>query len=66
VPVIIVFTKFDMVVSQVLLESESRSSQQREHARAMAYTQYQQSCRSLFLKEASLREVPTEIVSGSI
>ncbi|KAH9980733.1 hypothetical protein BJV74DRAFT_887561 [Russula compacta] len=61
VPVIIAITKFDVIVHQVLLESEGGNSQYFGRARARAYTQCEQSCRSLFHRE--LRDVPAVILS---
>jgi hypothetical protein len=62
VPVILVFTKFDEVVSQVLLDSFSGAPQYHERARASAHTTYEESCHRIFDKEP--RDVPAEIVSG--
>ncbi|KAN0127123.1 hypothetical protein V8E53_015061 [Lactarius tabidus] len=61
VPVILVFTKFDLVVSQVLLDRFSGAPQYHEGARASAHTMYEESCRHIFDKEP--RDVPAEIVS---
>ncbi|KAF8258134.1 hypothetical protein EI94DRAFT_1755521 [Lactarius quietus] len=61
VPVILVFTKFDVVVSQVRLDIPSGDSQHHERARARAHTMYEESCRRIFHKES--RDVPAEIVS---
>ncbi|KAN0125392.1 hypothetical protein V8E53_015527 [Lactarius tabidus] len=61
VPVILVFTKFDLVVSRVHLDSFSGAPQDRERARARAHTMYDESCRHIFDKEP--RDVPAEIVS---
>ncbi|KAN0136727.1 hypothetical protein V8E53_005497 [Lactarius tabidus] len=61
VPVILVFTKFDMVVSQVLLDRFSGAPQYHEGARASAHSMYEGSCRHIFDKEP--RDVPAEIVS---
>ncbi|KAH8979091.1 hypothetical protein EDB92DRAFT_1981402 [Lactarius akahatsu] len=58
VPVVVVFTKFDVVVSKVRLDSPSESH---ERARTRAHTMYEDSCRSLFRKDP--RDVPAEIVS---
>ena len=63
VPVIIAFTKFDQLVSQILLGLEGGNSQYRERARGRAYTQYEQLCQSLFGREPM--GVPAAIVSGS-
>lgn len=62
-PVIIVFTKFDLVISSIVLESKGESSQQEERASIRAYTQCERACHSLFLREP--KDVPAEIVSGS-
>jgi hypothetical protein len=62
VPVVLVFTKFDLVVSQVLLDNFSGEPQHHEHARAGARTMYEESCRRIFNKEP--RNVPAEVVSG--
>jgi hypothetical protein len=62
VPVVLVFTKFDLVVSQVLLDSFSGTPRHHERARASAHTMYEESCRRIFDKEP--RDVPAETVSG--
>jgi hypothetical protein len=62
VPVILVFTKFDLVVSQVLLDRFSGAPQHHEGALASANIMYHDSCRRIFGKES--RDVPAEIVSG--
>ncbi|KAH9003546.1 hypothetical protein EDB86DRAFT_3073326 [Lactarius hatsudake] len=59
VPVVVVFTKFDLVVSQVPLNSHSGGPQHNEHARARA--RIEESCRRLFRKDP--KDVPAEIVS---
>ncbi|KAI0285610.1 hypothetical protein BC826DRAFT_1189613 [Russula brevipes] len=61
VPVIVAFTKFDLLVSQLLIDSGSGNTPHRERARNNAYTQCEQSCRSLFGKKP--RDVPAEIIS---
>ena len=58
VPVLVAFTKFDVVIL-----IEGRNSQDHETARAKAYARYKQSCRSLFRKDPG--DVPAEIVQGS-
>ena len=63
VPVVVAITKFDVVVDQVLFEFEGGNSQYLERARARAYTQCEQICRSLFCRE--LRDVPAVILSGN-
>ncbi|KAH9041170.1 hypothetical protein EDB84DRAFT_1474633 [Lactarius hengduanensis] len=60
VPVVVVFTKFDVVVSEVRLDSPGESH---ERARTRAHTMYEGSCRRLFHKDP--RDVPAEIVSES-
>ncbi|KAI9438740.1 hypothetical protein H4582DRAFT_2076367 [Lactarius indigo] len=60
VPVVVVFTKFDVVVSQVRLDSPDEAH---ERARTRAHTIYEDSCRRLFHKDP--RDVPAEIVSGT-
>jgi hypothetical protein len=62
VPVVLVFTKFDAVVSRVLFDIAGGNVQYYERARARAYTLYEESCRRLFHKDP--RDVPVEIVSG--
>ncbi|KAN0133589.1 hypothetical protein V8E53_008577 [Lactarius tabidus] len=58
VPVILVLTKFDIVVSKVLFEIAPDDPQQHGRARADAHAMYEDSCRRLFHKD-----VPTEVVS---
>jgi len=58
VPVILVFTKFDLVVSQVLFDIAHGDA---EGARAIAHAKYEDSCRRLLRKDP--RDVPVEIVS---
>jgi hypothetical protein len=62
VPAILVLTKLDLVISQVLLDRFSGAPQYHEGARASAHTMYEESCRHMFDKEP--RDVPAEIVSG--
>ena len=62
-PVILVFTKFDMVVSQIPSDTSRDDAQQHERARAMALAMYEDSCRRLFQKDP--RDVPAEIISGT-
>ena len=61
-PVVLVFTKFDAVVSRALVDIAGSGSQSHERARARAYTMYEDACRRLFRKDP--RDVPVEIVSG--
>jgi len=59
VPVILVFTKFDMVVPEV-----RGDAQQHKHARARALEMCEDSCRRIFDRDP--RDVPAEIVSGTL
>jgi hypothetical protein len=61
VPVVVVFTKFDVVVSRVLFDIAGGNAQYHERARARAYTMYEEASRHLFHKDP--RDVPVEIVS---
>ncbi|KAF8265737.1 hypothetical protein EI94DRAFT_1804007 [Lactarius quietus] len=61
VPVILVFTKFDVVVSRVLFDIAGGDAQHLERARDIAPTMYEEACRRMFHKEP--RDVPAEIVS---
>lgn len=56
VPVLIVFTKFDLLVSRV------QSIQKHEQPVARAHAMYEDSCRSLFHKDP--KDVPAVIFSG--
>ena len=59
---VLVFTKFDVVVSRVLFDIAGGNAQYHERARARAYAMCEESCRRLFHKDP--RDVPAEIVSG--
>ena len=61
-PVVLVITKFDHIVSQVFLDSFSGAPRQHDRARDSAHAMYRELCRRLFDKEA--RDIPAEIVSG--
>ena len=61
-PVILVLTKFDAVVSNVLYDIYRGDAQQHEHARAGAHAMCEDSLRHRFEKDP--RDVPAEIVSG--
>ena len=61
-PVVLVLTKFDTVISQVLLDSFSDAPQQLNRARDSANIMYEESCRRAFDKEPG--DIPSEIVSG--
>jgi hypothetical protein len=61
VPVILVATKFDVVVSEVLLAGGD--TRLYERARGTAHAKYEESRRSLF--RGKLRDVPVEIVSSA-
>ena len=64
-PVILVFTKFDVVVSESQIPSDTSCDdvQQHERARAKALAMYEDSCRRLLQKDP--RDVPAEIMSGT-
>lgn len=59
-PVVLVFTKFDLLVSQVLLDIAGGDPQYHEHAEARAQDMCEESCRRLLLKN-----VPAEIVPST-
>ena len=60
---ILVITKFDVVVSKVLFDVGHGSAQQYELARARAHKMYYDSCHRLFRKDPMA--LPAEIVSGT-
>ena len=60
---VLVITKFDVVVSQVLFDSFSDAPQQLNRARDSANRMCEDFCRRLFDKEPGA--IPTEIVSGT-
>ncbi|KAF8259212.1 hypothetical protein EI94DRAFT_1042662 [Lactarius quietus] len=62
VPVFLVFTKFDELITQVLSGIASGNAQHYGRAQARAHTILEDSCRRLFRKD--LRAVPAEIVSA--
>ena len=62
-PVVLVFTKFDVVVSRALFDSFSGAPQQLNRARDSANIMYEESCRRVFEKEPGV--IPAEIVSGT-
>jgi hypothetical protein len=64
VPVVIVATKFDLVVSQALFDIARGDNQFYEQARTVAHEKYDQSCRSLFPRKT--RVVPVEAVSSTL
>lgn len=63
VPVILVATKFDLVVSEVLFDIAGGDTRLYERARGTAHAKYEESRRSLF--RGKLRDVPVEIVSSA-
>ncbi|KAN0136293.1 hypothetical protein V8E53_005898 [Lactarius tabidus] len=63
VPVVLVFTKFDVVVSQVLLDVAGGNAQRHELARAKAKATCEDSCRDVFHKAPS--DVPAGVVSAN-
>ena len=62
-PVVLVITKFDVVVSQALFDSFSDTPQQLNRARDSANRMYEESCHHAFDKEPG--NIPAEIVSGT-
>lgn len=63
VPVILVLTKFDVVISDVLSDIAGGDAQYYELARARAHQMFEDFRRCHFHK--GLQEVPVEIVSGT-
>jgi len=59
VPIVVAFTKFDVIIL-----IEGRNSQDHEHARAKACARFDDSCRSLFGRGP--KDIPAEIVQGSL
>ena len=59
-PVILVFTKSDVVVSKVLVDTASGDARQHKRAKVRAHAIYEDCCRRLFHED-----VPAEIVSGT-
>ena len=62
-PVVLVITKFDQVVSQVFFDSFSDAPQQLNRARDSANRIYEESCRRVFNTDPGA--IPAEIVSGT-
>jgi hypothetical protein len=62
VPVVLVLTKFDMVVSEMLFNIARSDVLQYERARVKAHAIYEAALRRRFDKDP--RDVPAEIVSG--
>ena len=60
---VLVITKFDMVVSQVLLDEFSGAPQQYSRARDSANRMYEESCHRAFDKEPG--DISSEIVSAA-
>lgn len=63
-PVVVVFTKFDLVVSKVLSDIAGADSQSHESARATAHRMSEERCRT-FLRRNSV-DVPFEMVSSKL
>ncbi|KAI0285731.1 hypothetical protein BC826DRAFT_1050507 [Russula brevipes] len=61
VPVVLVATKFDLVVSQVPADIAGDAARHYENARARARATYKRTCRSLL--PSNLKDVPAEAVS---
>jgi len=62
VPVVVVATKFDLVITQALIDIAGGDIQFYEEAKTSAYERFERSCRSLFHRHP--RDVPVEIVSS--
>ena len=62
-PVVLVLTKFDLLVSHVLLDIAGGDFQQHERANVEAQAMYEESCRHLLGKHP--RDMPAEIVSST-
>lgn len=62
-PVVLVFTKFDLLVSQVLIDIAGGDTQHHERAKARAQEMCEGSCRRLLRKHP--RDVPAEFVSST-
>ena len=62
VPVVVVATKFDLVITQTLIDIAGGNPRFYEEAKASAHERYERSCRSLFRRNP--RDVPVEIVSS--
>ena len=62
VPVVVVATKFDLVITQALIDIAGGDTRFYEQAKTSAYERYERSCRSLFHRHS--RDVPVEIVSS--
>jgi hypothetical protein len=63
VPVVVVATKFDLLVSKTLFDIGDGDTRFYEQARATAQKRYEQSCRSLFPRNT--RDVPVEPISST-
>lgn len=63
VPVVVVATKFDLVVSRVLFDIANGDTRFYEEAKTTAYERYKRSCRSLFSR--GTRDVAVEAVSST-
>jgi len=63
VPVLIVFTKFDLLVSRVQFDITHGDIQKHEHPSARAHAMYKDLCSSLFHKDP--KDVPAVVFSGN-
>ena len=61
VPIIVVATKFDLAITQALIDIPGGNPRLYEDARTAEYKRYERSRRSLFYRN---RDVPVEIVSS--
>ena len=62
-PVVLVFTKFDEIVTKVLRDRHGGDTQHHALARARAQQEYEDSCRHLFDKAPG--KVPAGVVSST-
>ena len=63
VPILIVFTKFDLLVSRVQSDITHGVIQTHKHPDARAHAMYEDLCRSLFHKDP--KDAPAVIFSGN-
>jgi hypothetical protein len=63
VPVVVVATKFDLLVSKTLFDIADGDTRFYDQARATAHKRYEHSCRSLFPRD--IRDVLVETISST-
>lgn len=64
VPTLIVFTKFDLFVSQVQIKKKRGDERNHEDSDAEAHAMFEDLCRSLFQNDP--KDVPAVIFSGMV